>query len=66
MTRNVRNSIAMAQIERDHYIDLAYRLVYCTEPEEARKLKEEIVRLIVLRRDAGDLRIVRAAAPREV
>jgi hypothetical protein len=47
-----RASMRTSELERRQYIDLAYRLVGCTTLEEQNRLKAEIVRYVLRRRDA--------------
>jgi hypothetical protein len=39
-----------AETERERFVDLAYRLVRCTEPDEQHRLKDEVVRKVRARR----------------
>jgi hypothetical protein len=41
--------MSVAEAERKRFVELAYRLVRCTEPEEQGRLKEELVRLVLNR-----------------
>jgi hypothetical protein len=41
--------MSMAEAERKRFVELAYQLVRCTEPEEQGRLKEELVRLVLSR-----------------
>lgn len=41
--------MSVAEAERRRFIELAYRLVACTEPDEQGRLKEEVVRLVLQR-----------------
>lgn len=40
-------AISTAEAEHKRFVDLAYRLVRCTEPAEQDRLKEEVVRLVL-------------------
>ncbi len=43
------DALSVKEAERRRFIDLAYRLVQSTEPEEQGRLKEELVRLVLQR-----------------
>jgi len=43
------DALSVAEAERRRFIDLAYRLVASTDPDEQRRLKEELVRLVLQR-----------------
>jgi hypothetical protein len=47
-----RASLAQREADERQYIDLAYRFVRSTKPEEQDRLKEEIVRYVLRRSDA--------------
>ena len=50
MTHRMKDDKKTAELERRRFVDLAYRLVRCTEPEEERRLKEEVLRSVLKRR----------------
>jgi hypothetical protein len=43
----------VADDERARFRDLAYRLVHCTDAAEEQRLKEELVRSVLRRREKG-------------
>ena len=40
-------AMSAKEAERKRFVELAYRLVRCTDPEEQGLLKEEVVRLVL-------------------
>ena len=49
--------VERADADQERFIKLAYRLVRTTEPEEQRRLKDEIVRIVLSRRGREPLYI---------
>ena len=43
------DALSVEEAERRRFIDLAYRLVASTDPDEQGRLKEELVRLVLQR-----------------
>jgi hypothetical protein len=47
--RPAAGSLTAAEREQERFRELAYRLVYCTDPDEQARLKNEVLRAVIKR-----------------